>query len=163
MEENFKIDNDRKADWAVERIKECEDEKNRLIALANEKIEELKIQIENAENKFTNETAFLRSLLAEYFETVKTKETKTQKTYALLSGKLVFKKPAQKIVHDDEKLTEWLADTEFIKIKKSVDWAAYKKKLTISGNDVIDTETGEIVEACSVEETPGSFEIKFAE
>ena len=96
-----------------------------------------------------------------YFETVPSKETKTQKSYKLLSGTLVFKKPSQKINHDDEKLLEFLDGTEFIKVKKSIDWAEYKKVLTISDSEVIDSETGEIVEACTVEDVPASFTIKY--
>ena len=49
-------------------------------------------------------TSFLKSCLAQYFETVPHKETKTQATYKLLSGQLVFKKPKQKLVKSDDDL-----------------------------------------------------------
>lgn len=162
MEENtFVINDDKKADWAITQIKDTENECERLITLAEKQIADLHDRIEELKNKCDNETKYLKSCLAQYFETVKAKETKTQKSYKLLSGTLVLKKPGEKIEHDDEALLEWLEDTEYIKIKKSVDWAEYKKKLTIQDNLVIDTETGEVVECCKVVPTPGSFDIKY--
>lgn len=160
-EDKFVIDNDKKADWAIEQIKEKEAERDRLIELAQAKIEDLKLQIEELNVKCINETVYLRGALVEYFNTVPHKETKTQESYQLLSGKLIYKKPSVKINHDDEKLIEWLNDTEYVETKKSLKWGEYKKHLIISGNDVIDGETGEVVEACTIEEVPASFEIKY--
>lgn len=161
VEETFKIKDDKTADWAITQIHEAENERDRLIALAEEQISDLKHRIEELQTKCDNETKFLRSCLEMYFDTVTTKETKTQKTYKLLSGTLVFKKPSVKINHDDEKLLDFLDGTEFVETKRSLKWGEYKKLLSISGNDVIDTETGEIVEACSIEDVPASFTIKF--
>ena len=161
MDETFRIDNDKTADWAIAQIKDAESERDRLIALAEEQIKDLQDCIEELKTKCENDTAFLRSCLAMYFETVPSKETKTQKTYKLLSGTLVFKKPSVKINHDDDKLIEYLEGTEFVETKKSLKWGEYKKVLTISGNDVIDSETGEVVEACSIEDVPASFNIKY--
>ena len=161
MDETFKIENDKTADWAITQIHEAEDERDRLIALAEDQIEDLKNRIEELKAKCDNDTKFLKSCLAMYFETVPSKETKTQKTYKLLSGTLVFKKPSIKINHDEDKLLEYLDGTEFVETKKSLKWGEYKKVLTISGDDVIDSETGEVVEACSIEDVPASFNIKY--
>ena len=163
MEETFKIENDKSADWAIKQIHEAENERDRLIALANDQIADLKDHIEELVTKCDHDTAYLKSLLAEYFETVKSKETKTQKTYKLLSGTLVFKKPSIKINHDDDKLIEALDGTEFVEIKKSLKWGEYKKNLIIDidDNNVIDTTTGEVIEGCSVEDVPASFTIKY--
>lgn len=161
MEESFKIENDKTADWAIAQIQEAEAERDRLVALAESQIDDLNNKIEELKTKCENDTKYLKGCLAMYFETVPSKETKTQKSYKLLSGTLVFKKPSQKINHDDEKLLEFLDGTEFIKVKKSIDWAEYKKVLTISDSEVIDSETGEIVEACTVEDVPASFTIKY--
>lgn len=167
MEETFKIENDQTADWAIAQIHEAEEERDRLTTLALNKIEELKAKIEELNTKCDNDTAFLRSCLVEYFQTVPSKETKTQKSYKLLSGTLVFKKPSFKITYNDEKLIEYLENNDgkdFIKIKKSVDWAEFKKNLSISGlGDVVDTELGTVIPAdvCTVEDVPASFNIKY--
>lgn len=161
MEETFKIENDKTADWAITQIHEAENERDRLIILAEEQIKDLTDRIEEIKTKCDNDTRFLRSCLEMYFQTVPSKETKTQKTYKLLSGTLVFKKPSVKINHDDEKLLKFLDGTEFVETKKSLKWGEYKKVLTISNGEVIDSETGEIIEACTVEDVPASFGIKY--
>lgn len=167
MEETFKINNDKTADWAIAQIHNAENERDRLITLAEEQIADLTDRIEELKVKCDNETSFLKSCLADYFQTVNTKETKTQKSYKLLSGTLVFKKPSTKIIHNDEKLIEYLENNEgndYIKIKKSVDWAAFKEQLCISDSgEVIDETLGTVIpkDVCDIEETPASFNIKY--
>lgn len=160
-EQNFTIENDKSADWAIKTIAEAEAERDRLIDLANEQINELKERIEELKERCDRDTAYLKSCLYEYFVKVPHKTTKTQETYKLLSGSLVFKKPSQKINHDDEKLIKDLDGTEFVETKKSLKWGEYRKTLTISYGEVISSETGEVIEACSVEDVPGSFDIKY--
>lgn len=167
MEENFKIDNDKIADWAITQIHEAELDRDRLIALAEDQIKDLTNRIEEFKKKCDADTRYLRSCLAEYFMTVKSKETKTQKSYKLISGTLIFKKPSSKINHDDDKLLEYLKESEgddYIKVKESVDWAEFKKNLTITDSgEIVDTELGTIIpkEVCSIEDVPGSFTIKY--
>ena len=161
MEDTFRIENDKTADWAIAQIRESENERDRLITLAEEQIKDLTDRINDLKAKCENETKFLRSCLAEYFETVPSKETKTQKSYKLLSGTLVFKKPSVKINHNDEELIKNLDGTEFVEIKKSLKWGDYKKNLVIQDDCVIDSTTGEVVEGCSIEDVPASFNVKY--
>lgn len=164
LNEGFHITNDKLADWALKKIKEEESERDRLTDLAKSQIEDLNNQMIELENQCNNKTSFLKSCLAEYFLKVPHKETKTQESYKLLSGSLVMKKPSQKIVHDDEALISYLKTNksdEYIKVKESIDWANYKKNLGIEGDKVIDIDTGEVIEACSVEDVPASFDIKY--
>lgn len=161
----FIIDNDNKADWAVKKINEDVLERDRIIKIAENRILELKNEIEEIEREYDRKISFLKSCLLDYFETVDHKETKTQESYKLLSGSLVMKKPANKIVkEDDDTLVQYFADNDmddFIKITKSPKWAEYKKRLEISGDNVVDTETGEIVDAVSIEQVPPKFDVKF--
>lgn len=167
MEENFTINNDKTADWAITQIKDAENECGRLIALAEEQIADLHDRIEELKNKCDSETKYLKSLLAMYFETVPHESTKTQETYKLLSGSLVFKKPSLKINHDDEKLIDYLENndgSDYIKLKKSVDWAEFKKNLIITDSgEIVDSELGTVIDSsvCSLEEVPASFNIKY--
>lgn len=167
MEEAFKIENDKTADWAITQIREAETERDRLIKLAQDQIDDLTAKIQELTEKCENDTKYLKSCLALYFDTVPSKETKTQKTYKLLSGTLIFKKPATKIVHNDDKLLEYLEENDgkdYIKIKKSIDWAEFKKTLTVSDDgEVVDTELGTVIpeEVCAIEDVPASFTIKF--
>lgn len=162
---NFTITDDKTADWAVKQIKDAEEERDRLIKLAEEEIADLETKIEDLKAACENQTKYLKSCLGLYFETVPHKETKTQKSYKLLSGSLVFKKASQKIDHNDDKLLTYLEDSDqeqFIKVKKSVDWANFKKRLAIQDGKVVDIKTGEIIDGCTVEDTLASFNIKFS-
>lgn len=157
----FRIDTDRMAEWAIERIKDQRQERDRLIEIAKDKIARLETQIKEIEDKCDSKTGFLEGKLYEYFTSgITTKETKTQKSYKLLSGSLVYKKPKQKIVKADEnKLIEALRGTEFVETTEKVKWGDYKKNLEIVDGVVVDTTSGEIVEGCQVEETTPEFSI----
>ena len=166
LDESFSITDDKLADWALRKIKDEEAERDRLINIANDQIAELNIRINQLETQCENKTKFLKGHLATYFGTVPHKETKTQESYKLLSGSLVMKKATTKIIHDDDGLLDYLQANDgedYIKIKKSVDWAEFKKNLVIQDGQVIDKELGIVIDSkiCSVEDVPASFDIKF--
>lgn len=163
--QEFKIDSDYLADWALKKIKEEQAEHDRLVDLANKEIEEMKKQIDLLDLALEKRTGYLKSKLYEYFQTVEHKATKTQENYKLLSGSLVWKKPTQKLVPDKDKLLAYVKEhnmPEFVKVKEEVDWANYKKECEISDGKVVNFETGELLPEglITVEEVPGSFDIK---
>ena len=138
--QEFKIDTDLLANWSIKKIKQETEEHDRLVEIAKGEIEELNRQIALLDKALENKTGYLKSKLQEYFMTVEHKETKTQESYKLLSGSLVFKKPTQKMNPDKEKLLEYVKANnmpEYIKVKEDVDWAGLKKDCTIQGNQVI--------------------------
>lgn len=166
VSDTFKIDNDFKADWALRKIKDEYDERDRLIKVAQDHIEELECYVAGLNDKYECKVGYLKSLLFTYFESVPHKETKTQESYKLMSGSLVKKKGSEKIAHDDEKLLAYLkADKAvgYIKVVEKADWAEFKKDLKIIDGVVVDTLTGTVIppEVCSVEEVPVSYNIKF--
>lgn len=171
MENNevFIIDNDQKADWAIRKIKEAQEERDRLLKIAEERLAELNEQIEGINLAYENSANYFKGALRAYFETeyVKKKETKTQQSYQLLSGKLVFKKPAVKIVKpkDETALMSYLEANEFnefIETKKTTKWAEFKKTITIdeSSGKVVSTDTGELLQFIETEQTEGQFDVK---
>lgn len=159
-EESFKITDDGKADWALEIIAKERAERDRLIELCDSKIKELEERKEQYEKQCANRTSWLETKLLEYFDTVERKKTKTKESYKLVSGTLVLKKPKAKIKHDDAVLIEQLAGTEFVENVPKIKWADYKKQLEIVGDEVIDTETGEVVEGCTVEPVVPEFVVE---
>jgi len=164
IEENndFTIDNDSKAEWALSIIKAEKADRDRLIAVCEEKIKEYQEKIEQFKKRFENRTSYLVSLLNQYFQTVPKKKTKTQETYKLPSGTLKLKLPSIEYQRDDAKLVEWLKSSgmnEFIQVKEAPKWAELKKRVIVSGDKVI-TEDGEIVEGIAVVEKPARFEVE---
>ena len=162
-EKSFSITDDNTADWALKKIAEERKELERLKAIAQQQVEEIELKIKHLEETTERKTAFLKGCLAQYFETVPHKATKTQETYKLLSGSLVFKLPKQNLVKDDTKLLNYLHENgmeEYIKTEEKPIWAEFKKTLSIVDGKVIDTSTGEVVEAVKAEETAGVFDVK---
>lgn len=161
--EGFIIADDNTADWALERIRDDEEEAERLISIAQGKIEELEAKIEDIKAKTEGKTSYLKYCLAQYFTTVPHKESKTQESYKLLNGSLVLKKPTKKLVKGDEdeiiSHLEANGQSDLVKVKKSVDWANYKKTLTIAGDRVVD-ENGAVIDCVTVEDVPEEFTVK---
>lgn len=166
LNDTFVIDNDNKADWALRVIRDNQAERDRLIDIAKNQIEELKAQIEEITTKYDNKSSFLKGCLAMYVKSVPRKETKTQETYQLLSGKLIVKKPSQKMVPNDEALVKYLESEKLPELIKAVykpDWAEFKKSLNIVDGCVINTTTGEVVpsDIIAIEDVPSTFDVKF--
>ncbi|WP_162991182.1 host-nuclease inhibitor Gam family protein [Biomaibacter acetigenes] len=148
QKESWKIENDSQADWALDKIREAKAEFRRFEMVVNDKIAQLQEALAAEKEKMEREVGFFSGKLAEYFETVPHKKTKTQETYALPSGKLIKKYKQPKIERDEEKLIAWLEQngmTELVKIEKRADWATLKKDTVIDGERVISKTTGEAI------------------
>ena len=156
----WRIADDACADWAVRKIAEERAELNRIKALADEQISRIMDKVEAAERRYQNGTDFLTSKLAEYFQTVPHKKTKTKHSYRLLSGTLSMKIGGVSMKQNDEKLLEYLRSSgneDLIKTTETPMWGEFKKRLEIVGGVVIDHNTGEIVEAVEVITKPDTF------
>lgn len=162
QQEGFRVDDDLKADWCLDKLREINAEYKRFEIVVKAKIEQLQQALQKAQEKKEREASFFEMKLREYFETVKAKETKTQKSYILPSGKLVLKYQQPEFKRDDEVLLNWAEKNkpQFIKIKKSVDWNNLKKNVKVINNMVIDNETGEIVDGVTLEEREPKFMVE---
>lgn len=90
-QEGFVIDNDSKADWAARVVKEEAEERDRLLALVKAERERLDAKEEEIRRRYEQKTEYLTGQLLSYMTSVKTRNTATQSTYALLNAKLVYK------------------------------------------------------------------------
>lgn len=155
------------ADNLITEIKELQADKARFTVVAENKCKNIMEELENRSLKIDNEIEFKKAQLKAYFMTVERKSSKTQETYSMFSGKLIMKKPTQKIVHDDEKLKDYLMENAQEYVKKTVvskiDWAEFKKGLVIDNGIVFDKVTGQVLddrEGITLEEVGEQFEIK---
>lgn len=158
----FRITDDRCADWAVRKIMEECAEYERLKALADEQIAAIGEKVDAARRRMENGTAYLTICLADFFNTVPHKATKTQEKYRLLSGTLVLKKGGTKAKTDDEKLVPWLKENgygDLVKVEETAKWGELKKLLAYTGEVATIAETGEIVEGVTAYEAPDTFTV----
>ena len=128
--QEFIIDTDLKADWALKIIQKERQEAERLTKTIDEEIGLLGLKKQRIRDSVDSKTGYLQGKLFEYFKSVTPKELKTCYKYVLPSGELIYKKESFKYERDDEKVIQWLTDNnkmEYIKVKPSVDWAELKK------------------------------------
>ena len=159
----FKITDDSLADWAVRKIADERAELARLKELADEQIARIMEKVAEAEKRCENNTSFMTSKLAEYFETEPHKETKTKHSYRLLSGALVKKIGGVSMEKDDEKLLEYFKNSgneDMIQTVEKPKWGEFKKRLEIVGGQIVDKDTGEIVEGVAIVEKSDTFVVE---
>lgn len=165
QDKRWSITDDGCADWALKKIKTEKDELDRLTELAQNEIARLQDKLQKAQRRYEQNTAFLTSMLSQYFDTVPHKTTKTgTESYQLLNGKLVLKPAGIKAEADDEQLVAWLRQNgmeDMIKVEEKAKWGDLKKKLRFVGTVATIEETGELVEGVKAVETPATFSVKF--
>ena len=156
----FRITDDSTADWAVEKINAARAERDRLVSLVQEKIEQLQEKRQLYIVNFEENTSYLRAKLMDYFMTVKTQDTKTMKKYKLVSGTLVLKKQQSVYERDEGALLAWAETTapELVKVKKEVSWSDLKKQADVSGDKLL--LDGEIIPGVTVIEREDVFEVQ---
>ena len=147
---------------ATLQIAEERSEYNRLKDLADQQKAAIEEKVEAARRRMENGTAFLTSCLADFFNTVPHKTTKTTEKYRLLSGTLTLKKGTVKATVDDAKLVPWLRENgygDLVKVEESAKWGELKKLLAYTGEIATIQSTGEIVEGVTAYETPATFTV----
>jgi len=149
----FIIDNDKKAEWALDKIREDRAEIKRLEMLRDTKIEEVKYiatqQCENQCQTYKNNIEHLENMLKYFFDTRDVKPTNAgNKIYKLLSGKLQLKNQQPSFTREDSKIVEWLEQNklyEYVEVKKAPKWGELKKGSEVVDTHVVDEETGELL------------------
>lgn len=145
-QEGFRVTDDQGAKWCVDQIHEADREYEEIC-------EWYQAMIKKAQAKRDAKVERMRMYLRDYAEQVPMKETKTQRSYPIPGGKLVWKKAHQVYKHDDKLILEELkahGRDDMIKrqVTEKVDWLNLKKEIM---------ETGEIIDGVTIEEVPDEF------
>lgn len=152
QQDGFKIDSDSKAEWAVKRIKEAEREQNRLLALVDEERAELDVREKEILDNYAKKTDGLKAMLEEYlraqYAKEEARETNTQITYQLLSGKLVYKKSSLELKQNADVLVNWCKEhlPDAVKVTYTPKWAEIKKNIKVVDGIPVYAPTGEVVD-----------------
>lgn len=157
-----RILNDQDAEEAVRLLLSARKEKDRLLSLVEAERARLDMQEAQITARYDGEISYYLEQLREYSGTVDMRETKTQRSYQLLSGKLIYKKPKTVPDRDEKILLPWVKENapEFVQVSESVKWGDIKPLLAVDGDRVVYTATGEVVDGLGVVETGGEFEVK---
>lgn len=141
MEESFRVDNDGKAQWAMEKIRQAQQDTDKWKEHFAEQLARIK-----QENDST--IAFFTAHLERYFATVPHKVTKTgQEKYALPGGTLLRKPQNPQYAVEPDPLLGYLDAhemTDYVKTERTPMWAELKPTLTLAHAEQTDPETGEV-------------------
>lgn len=152
----FVVDNDSKADWALRKILEARNERDRMVA-------HFKRQIELAESACQRTEETMSALLMPYMDQVPAKRTKTQTTWQLPSGTIRIKQQAPEFRRDDAVLADWMLVNGFDRFVDRVpkpQWAKLKPLVDVVGGDVVLHDTGEIINGVCAVARPPKFEVE---
>ena len=160
--EAFEITDDVQADFAVRRVLENNAERDRLIKLALDMAEDYRQKAARIAERYERKNKFDMDALHEYFNRIDKRETKTQKSYRLLSGRLLQKAQSPLYAYDADGVLAWakVNAPQFVKEKTTVslDWAELKKALTVVNSVAYFSETGEEL-PITVNDRPDTFEV----
>lgn len=157
---SFMVQDDASAEWCLKKIRE-----------QRQSVETWRQhyagQMKKVEETAAASISYFESLLADYFESVPHKKTKTQETYSLPGGKLILKKQQPKFDQDDAQLVPWLKENgldALVKVKESANWAELKKTVTVTADgEHVATQEGEIVPGVTVTQRPDVFSVEVEE
>ena len=155
----FTADNDQKAEWAAKKIREARQATKKWTEYYERQLSAIRRANEDTEAYFT-------ALLADYFETVPHKATKTQESYSLPSCKLVLKAQQPEFNRDEAVLCDYLdkkGRDDLVKITRRADWAALKKTLKVMEDGTCVDADGEVVEGVQAFSRQPEFKIEMKE
>lgn len=159
--EQFKVIDLDSSNWVFRRLAAIKIEEDEIKKLANKEIERINKWEEAELKKTENSKAYLEGLLMAYYMEEKLKDNKFKLSTPY--GKVTSRKQQPSYEYNQEKFIKWAEENEhvdLIRIKKEVDKTATKKAFTINGNQLIDEDTGLIVEGVTVTERPDNITIK---
>lgn len=165
VRERFTVDNDMKAEWVLSKIRGIRNDQKRENDELTRQMRFYQDQMDMINKQADDDVAFFESMLVPYFSERKesgfAKETKTQTSYKLPSGKLILKKQAPEYERNNAELLPWLKKNhpDLVKVEESPNWAELKKTIKVVGESV-STKDGEIVPGVKVTEREDKFEVE---
>lgn len=156
----FLIDNDHTAEWAMRKIAEAQADTAKWTTYYVDQAAKIKAQNDSTVSFFT-------SALEQYFATVPHRTTKTQESYTLPSGKLVYKAQQPTYERDPEALLHWAKAScpDAVKVTEIASWTDIKSRIgeVLPDGHAVDKETGEIIEGVTVVAREPMFKVELKE
>lgn len=157
--ERFAVTNDSQAEWAARKIREARTDTEKWTKYYAQQLDAIRRANEETE-------AYFAALLADYFETVPHKRTKTQESYSLPTCKLVLKAQQPEFSRDEAVLCDYLdkkGRDDLVRITRRADWAALKKTLKVMEDGTCVDADGEVVEGVQAFSRQPEFKIEMKE
>jgi|SRR5690625_1217331 len=161
QDNSFVVDDENKANWALRKIKQMNDQIADNNALAQAEIDKIERWQNEVNEQAQSSIDYFQSLLAEY-AIKKREEDPKFKSLKLPNGRIGFRKSQDKWVYDNDKLIESLEKAElkdFIRVKKEPSKKDIKKAFEVVDGKVVNPDTGEVIEGITVENQADKFNV----
>lgn len=152
--EEFTIDDQSKADWALRKLRELKQEKERNEEFAKQEKERIDEWLERENGKIDQSIQYFEGQLAAYLDRLRQDNPKL-KSVSLPNGRIGFRRRPAKWTYNDEVLLDGLKENgreDLIKRKETVDKQSLKKSVKVVDGRAVDPETGWIVEGIEIED-----------
>lgn len=163
--ETFKVTDDSSANWALRKIKQLQDQQKETNSLAEAEIEKINTWAESENDKAQRDIDYFQGLLAEY-ALKKREENPKFKSMKLPNGSIKFRKQQPKFNYDEDLLVRSLKSIQrddLIKVKEVPDKTNVKKIFKVINNNLVDEETGTIIDGVTIEHREDVFKVEVSE
>jgi hypothetical protein len=145
-------------DISIEKLindfKEYEKEKDKMINICLGVIDDYNKKIDQYSYDILSKRKGLENQIKSMMDIKEMKDNKTEYAYTLPSCKISFKKERH-LMKLREEFNIDNVPNKFVKEVKKVDWNNYKKVLQVKGEEIVNIQTGEVVEDVILEKTGG--------
>jgi len=160
--ETFVVDTDEKANWALRKIKQAQQKQIEANALATEEQDKIEAWYQSEREKAQRDIDYFQGLLAYYALEKREKDPKF-KSQKLPNGRIKFVKKQPKYNYDDKAVVEFLKNnnrTDLIRVKEEPSKSDIKKAFVVNEDNLIDPDTGEVVDGITVEYLEDEFKVE---
>ena len=150
--ERFKIETIDQVSWALRKLSAIKAKKEEIRALADAEIARIMDWAERENRSLDRDAEFFEGLLQEYMLNQRMRDPQFKKT-STPYGTVKFRKQPAKWEYNDEKLIESLkaiGRTDLIRVKEEPNKEELKKIAAVKDGQVIDPESGAVVEGVLV-------------
>lgn len=160
--ERFRIETVDQVNWALRKLFAIEMKWSEIEQLAQAEIDRIQAWKDRELKKLQDNADFFDNLLNDYAQRQRAADP-NWKRISTPYGVVRLRKQPPKWIYDDAKLLESLKSsglTDLIRVKEEPDKATLKKRAVVQDGQVIDPETGSIIEGVTVEEQPEKLELE---
>ncbi|MDO5716397.1 MAG: host-nuclease inhibitor Gam family protein [Tissierellia bacterium] len=151
QETPWEIDNDEKANWALRKCAEIEEEKERISDLAAAETLKIATWKEKQIEQLQKSREYFEGMLGYYLMRLREKNDKAK--INVPNGTVYTRKSPQKWSYDEEKVIAWAKEagkSDWIMIREELNKADLKKQVKALESEVVLESTGEVIEGITL-------------
>lgn len=163
LKERWKVENLEAANWCLRKLAALKAKQQEIDKLAKQEMERIRVWQEQASKGLERQAEFFTGLLEEYHRRELAADPK-RKTITTPYGEMHLRKQQPQWEYHEEQLMTYLKANRPDLVKEKItylpDKASIKKYCKVSGNQVFDIITGEVIPGVAVYDRAEAFSVK---